>query len=259
MFTSSLPGNQDPKFYSLLVHNWNISKLWFTAALLARVVLFHQFLCRAILDSVVLGNDLRRRWLLAQIQPSTIFGSDVFNALTQNIATTSNATEIDVVLSRKWKEVTVLLHRLDPSLKSSDRKPSIFVVIDEAQDGVTQLPDAFVSGIQGPVQLTTRRKRPVLRQLVFTLTSALEEASDHIEFTHIVTGTGISKEMLEDAVSSTTFKEQTTGFVLGYNTGGFDYKHDQEKYITHYLGEDFPNSKMGKALCSRMWHWLQGR
>ncbi|KAK7452134.1 hypothetical protein VKT23_012239 [Stygiomarasmius scandens] len=258
MFTKFLPDGRDPELYELLERNWDITRHWFTAALLARAFLFQQFLNKAVSEKATLGNDLRRRWLLAQIQPKIIFGTDILNTLTQLIGGISNIADIETTLSQIWEAVTTLICRLDPSLESSDKRPSLFVIIDEAQDGVTQLPDAFMSGVQAPQDIK-RKKRPVLRQLLFTLTSALEKTAENVDVTHIVTGTGISKEMLEDAVSSATYKEQSIAFVPDYNTGGFDHIEDQKSYIAHYLGEGFPQSQIGKPLCSRMWHWLRGR
>ncbi|THU87891.1 hypothetical protein K435DRAFT_842374 [Dendrothele bispora CBS 962.96] len=256
-FTSFLPDELDSNSFRLLQQNWDITKHWFTAALLARTVLFHQFLNTAISETFPLGADLRRRWLLAQIQPITVFGSDILNSFTRDIGTTSSTTDIEATFVQIWGEVTTLLYTLDPSLNAS-KKPTIFVVIDEAQDGVSQLPQAFMSGLPIPSE-ETRKKRPVLRQLVFTLTSALHKVGNGIDFAYIVTGTGISRKMLEEAISSATYKEQKIAFIPAYNTGGFDYEKNQREYIAHYLGQDFPDSKIGKCLCSRMWHWLQGR
>ncbi|THU75120.1 hypothetical protein K435DRAFT_317491, partial [Dendrothele bispora CBS 962.96] len=201
-FTSFLPDNIAETF-ELLQKNWDITNHWFSAALLARIVLFHRFLTNAILENIPSGPDLRRRWLLAQIQPNLIFGFDVLDRLTQGIGTVSDIHSIKTSLSRHWEEVAALLYTLEPSLETSGEKPTLFVVIDEAQDGVSQLPEAFMSGPPAPVKIS-RKKRPVLRQLLFALTSALEGMGDQIIFSHIVTGTGISKKMLEDAVSSAT-------------------------------------------------------
>ncbi|THU87878.1 hypothetical protein K435DRAFT_842364 [Dendrothele bispora CBS 962.96] len=244
----------------MLKKNWDITKHWFNAALLARIVLFEQFLSIADRHGISLGIEMRKRWVLAQILPQHVFQTDEIdplNSLTQHIGKCATTDDIEAALDVYWRNIAELLHKLEPSLKSDDRNPRLFVVIDEAQDGITQLPEAFMSGSQATEKFRT--KRPVLRQLVFTLTSAFDRVRGFLNTTYVVTGTGISKEMLEEAISSVYFKQRRTIFVTIYNTGGFDSEIDQQNYIASYLGGDFPESEIGKYLCPRMWHWLQGR
>ncbi|THU76564.1 hypothetical protein K435DRAFT_153141 [Dendrothele bispora CBS 962.96] len=240
-----------------LSQNWNITERWFKCLLLARFILLEEFLNVAKSLNLVSGTILRRQWLLLQTQSYTILQDDIFHSLTQKLGhSTFGITTIDDALGQCWAEVSRQLKELEPDSSEGH----LFIVIDEAQDAAEHLRGAFKSGIDSLASpYEDRQDRPVLRQLVHVLSHTLADQEDRdstCSGTFIVTGTGISTELLREATSSITYKPIT--FAEIFRTGGFDRPEGQTEYVSKYLG-DFVTTEPGIRLLHRLWKWLQGR
>jgi hypothetical protein len=87
--------------------------------------------------------------------------------------------------------------------------------------------------------------RPLLRQIVHDVGTALPAGRV------IISGTGLSKSMVDRAVSSQIFK--LTDNVELHNTGSFDNRRIFNLYIQKYLGP------LDEDLLDRLWNYLRGR
>ncbi|THU87894.1 hypothetical protein K435DRAFT_969716 [Dendrothele bispora CBS 962.96] len=235
--------------------NWSIAERWFKALLLARFALFETFLSEIQVQNMSSGVYTRRKWLLLQALSFPILGEDIFALLTQKIGAFTTAA-IDQALKHYWAKTDGLLKDLE---RSNSFKRNIFLVIDEAQDGVRNLRSAFKSGLNDTgFPYENRKQRPVLRQLIHVFSHVLAtQESLGCAATFVVTGTGVSVGMLREATSSTTYKK--TSFFEVFRTGGFDTPESQTEYVRKYLGHDFVDSEKGQELIDRLWTWLRGR
>jgi len=121
---------------------------------------------------------------------------------------------------------------------------SFFYVIDEAQVAGEVYLGAFADG-QGSIP------RPVLRPII-----------RHMEMTSncgvIVSGTGFSLKLFEDAMASGVGKDRTNWDVQ-YNTGDFSDQEVQSAYVSRFLPPSFLSSASGVHFETRIYRWLRGR
>lgn len=73
----------------------------------------------------------------------------------------------------------------------------------------------------------------------------------------VVAGTGISKDVVDQAMASAIMKESKYRWCS--DTGAFDDIQIQRRYIERYLPASFASSLSGKRLMERINYWLRGR
>jgi hypothetical protein len=127
----------------------------------------------------------------------------------------------------------------------------LFVIIDEAQIAAATFREAFLSG-------DYKTHRPVLREIIVTWNSMVKEIMRNL----IICGTGLSMDMLEDALASNALK-YGKGIRKFSNLGGFDTQEAQEKYILQNLWTGVKSREESSSdfqvLLDRAWRWLKGR
>lgn len=195
----------------------------------------------------------KQRWLLLQLQPSLLHPQiwDIFDHLAGKL---SKAT--DAFISTRIKAQLVRVREFcspkDVDVESTTSQSvcasntPFFCVLDEAQYAATQHCTAFRSD-------HSKAHRPVLREIV----RAWEGQSFGQGVFMVVAGTGISKEVVDQAMSSAIMKDSKYRWCS--DTGAFDDVQVQRKYILKYLPPSLVQSTSGQRLLERMGYWLHGR
>jgi hypothetical protein len=190
----------------------------------------------------------KQRWLLLQLQPSILHPKiwDIFDHLTREL---SNAS--DGYVNTTTKALLVRVRELCTVETSSVRDSTmiqtpLFCVLDEAQYAATQHSSAFRSD-------HSNAHRPILREIV----RAWEGQSFGQGVFMVVAGTGISKDVVDQAMASAIMKESKYRWCS--DTGAFDNIHSQRRYILKYLPSSLVESPSGRRLIERMEYWLCGR
>lgn len=213
------------------------------------------------------AQTYRQRWLLLQLQPSIVDPEvwDVFDDLSSKLANTSDCfinTNTKSLLSRVRKlcskipenGTSCLANGLSRTNASDTGMSSaydagqtpIFCVLDEAQHAATQLNSAFRSDQNGA-------HRPILREIV----KAWEGQSFGQGIFMVVAGTGISKDVVDQAMASAIMKDSRYRWCS--DTGAFDREEVQRRYLEKYLPPTLLRSTSGSRLLQRIWYWLHGR
>ena len=122
----------------------------------------------------------------------------------------------------------------------------LFCVLDEAQHAATQHNSAFRSDQNGA-------HRPILREIV----KAWESQSFGQGVFMVVAGTGISKGVVDQAMASAIMKDSRYRWCS--DTGAFDRRDVQGRYLQKYLPKRLLESDIGARLLERVWYWLHGR
>ncbi|KAK7054516.1 hypothetical protein VNI00_003714 [Paramarasmius palmivorus] len=253
-FTPELP--KGPDRGTLLANNQRIASHVLSIVLLARLLLFKEFLMlvQAEQRSPQAPKDPRvyiKRWLDLQVQPWILdsrYGSDVFQSLSDVIRRFSVPdTEVDESIR------TITVEVLSMTKEITVNCDSIFLLVDEAQEAARQLPLAFESSAED------NQSRPILREMIHVWAKKLSP-NNNIEscpLGFVVTGTGLSSEELTVALSSSVMKGGP--FAEFNKIGGFDCVTDQVQYVSKYVPQRILTHRIGKTLLCRMWHWFRGR
>ena len=239
-FSPNLPPPANSGHVNSLEKNRAAATSIFQRILLARLIIFRLYL--DVLQDHLLsdaGNPAtvdylshRQRWILLQIIPSAIFQDpDVFDTLSRKL--------FDASLSF----VTTTAGDL---LKSFHKYGPLFCVLDEAQHAATQHTLAFRSN-------QNDAHRPVLREIV----RAWENLTAGNGVSLVVAGTGISKDVVDNAMASAISKEFKYRWCS--DTGGFDTPEVQKLYLLRYLPPSLVKSRSGARLVERTLYWLRGR
>ncbi|KAG5652567.1 hypothetical protein H0H81_004576 [Sphagnurus paluster] len=252
-FKSTLPTMGSPQYESALTRNRLNAHRTFSRLFLARLLVFDLFI-----DVMVELNDChetlqasvyKQRWLLLQLQPSLLHAQiwDVFDDLVGKLseATDSYVNATTKALLMRVRKLCVDKSVIPPSTPLPSQTP-IFCVLDEAQYAATQHCLAFRSE-------NGNSHRPVLREIVRAWDS---QASGHGVFM-VVAGTGISKDVVDQAMASAIMKESKYRWCS--DTGAFDDCDIQRRYLEKYLPPNFLSSTSGKRLLERIGYWLHGR
>lgn len=228
----SVPENERDATYK---YNYHLARRHMFQVIQARLIVFEYF-WNAIQNFPQRDiNEFKMHWLFLQLFPHTILGEDVFRNLTMELkhADTDylkmSSLGLDVGLAK-------LSNRIDI-------KEDFIIVLDEAQVLGEQMPLAFQSA-DPSVQC------PVLKPIV----NALLDAS---ELPIIVSGTGLSMDLVNEGTSSTVSKR--SAFRLTTHTGSFINRDQQCDYIMRYVPQHIVESEAGKALIERAWRWVRGR
>jgi len=195
------------------------------------------------------------RWLLLQLQPSFVHPQvwDVFDELSSKLSGAS-----DSFINSKTKSlltnVRTLCSYLAPGTSSTTSQMStsdtaqtpLFCVLDEAQHAATQHSSSFRSD-------QNNAHRPILREIV----KAWEGQSFGQGVFMVVAGTGISKDVVDQAMASAIMKDSKYRWCS--DTGAFDCRDVQRRYLQKYLPRHLLESDSGTRLLERVWYWLHGR
>ncbi|KDQ08249.1 hypothetical protein BOTBODRAFT_191874 [Botryobasidium botryosum FD-172 SS1] len=219
--------NKDPLRESPeLEQNRQVCKHCFTHVILARLLLFSLFL-QTTLGSGEKESTLHKRWLYAQVAPQALFGEDIFFSLATRLRTISLTYTNDIIRS------------LLEEFKSRTGARRVYVIMDEIQYSPSTPPAAY---------------RPILRELHATWNGVADLGA----FRFILSGTYIHEPTIRYAGGS----GKRDGFE-GYNeTGGFDVREAQERYVMSYLWPGRSREQLtteAKNLLVRLWRWLPGR
>ncbi|KAJ7081316.1 hypothetical protein B0H15DRAFT_467114 [Mycena belliarum] len=223
---------QDPTVADILKtkrDNWEFASRVFSTLLLARLLIFQQFLELAAADG--LTEEHKKRWLLMQLSPSLL------NPL-ERYGDTSPFEELPKKL---LKEGNPYIHQDISDAFCKIRKllgdaAHLFFILDEAQVVAKQFQEAFADG------------KPLITMIMRAWESHL--AADH---TLVFAGTDIPTTVAESTDAG------DSNYVWCSGTGGFETAEAQERYVSSFLPSAFASSPSGSLLISRMATWLLGR
>lgn len=216
-----------------LSNNVAAAECVFAMLLCARI-----FILKRLVQNIPIHTDAavaRRRWVLAQVLPPCL-EDDIFVTVLKAIRNAD--TPVLLAIVRDTLE--------DLALTRKDLFPSkhLFVVIDEAQVAAGNLHNYFRSNDQN-------NARSILREM-------------HVFFTRseffvgiILSGTGLSMDVVKQAVGSVSAKPGRTQEVF-VNIGSFtENDSSQITYIKRYLM--LSDSYSDQRLLQRMQYWLSDR
>ncbi|KAK0487217.1 hypothetical protein IW261DRAFT_1603328 [Armillaria novae-zelandiae] len=237
-FTADVPTNKaDPSF----ARNAELSKSLFTAVLLARLIVFYQFL-RHVPPDQISDNVYKARWTALQVQPCLIRGfGDIFVSLLSHLRSIPLR-----LLEKQCRSISTCISEL---LGSDDH---LTIVLDEAQIAVEMLPSAFLS-----LSSTTTVHRPLLRRIVECWCRALTQNCSTLSYHFIITGSALSAQEIQAAVASSL--QKGISFMEAWDTGCFDNQSRQRDYVLQFVPGHLRNDQSIVVLLERIWIWLRGR
>ncbi|KAK1222584.1 hypothetical protein PQX77_014557 [Marasmius sp. AFHP31] len=263
-----------PEEEQVLADNVGVARRLFIPVLLSRLIIFRQFIELMIshlpIDAAgsTFCGPYYLRWLYLQLHPSILDQRqpDVFLVMAEAIRV---AFGNDIDTMEYWVVATMealqpLLRRFEDQATAlfregeTDGLPTdvtdLFIVIDEAQDAAEAFPHAFRSS-------SGQASRPALRELVHIWGTLLPTIATrkgvNLSWTFIITGTGMSVNLVRDAISSTSVKRGP--FSDFHSIGAFEWEGDQLAYIRKYVPQCILDTSSGKILVERMGFWLIGR
>lgn len=211
----------------------------FLQLLVARMIIFRIFLQCAISMPYGITEGHKGRWLLLQAAPVTLMGGDIFAELTRKLIRASSEY-IEDLFDKELTEVVSLFSRCQP------RPPTLVTVLDEAQVILNLLSTCFRSN-EDP-----NLPRPILCELLSTWTPLVQRL--------IVSGTGMSMQLVESVLASAVAKEDGSHPPETVtDLGAFDNEKDQREYLEKYLPPGFLDTPSGNAVATRAGYWLHGR
>lgn len=220
-----------------------------TMLLLARTFVFEQFLKR--LPTTIDAGLARRRWVLLQTMPASPKNDDdIFTAVFRSLRHGETETMLDFARTTLRK---CRISRKALFLNGNDTP--FYVVVDEAQIAAKTHRDCFLS-----THGSTRR--PFLHPLYRTISES--RLFDGI----IIVGTGLSIEIVNDAMGSLIAKRTTKNTTRVFTDieyfesnlatqKGTDIYPPQETYIRQYLA--LSNNPSDRRLLERIRYWFSGR
>ncbi|KAF8970889.1 hypothetical protein BDZ97DRAFT_1694140 [Flammula alnicola] len=260
-FRHILPPAGSAGYEAALKANREIASRVFRQIFLARLIIFNLF--AQTMNHYMNTNEeadedprlYKTRWLLLQLQPS--FGHpqfwDIFDELSSKLSGAS-----DSFINTRTKNLLTNVRSLCSNIKTRDSSTAIqmstsdtvqtplFCVLDEAQHAATQHSSSFRSDHNGA-------HRPILREIV----KAWESQSFGQGVFMVVAGTGISKDVVDQAMASAIMKDSRYRWCS--DTGAFDRKDVQRQYMQKYIPKSLLQSEVGVRLLERVWYWLHGR
>ena len=262
-FRRVLPLSSSSGYEAALITNREVASRIFRQIFLARLMIFNLFaetmnnVIKTQLElDVVDPHIYKARWLLLQLQPSFVHPQvwDVFDELSCKLSNASDSfinTTTKMLLSTVRSHLSVVVQPGDPITASQmstaeTAQTPIFCVLDEAQYAATQHNSSFRSDQNGS-------HRPILREIV----KAWEGQSFGQGVFMVVAGTGISKDVVDQAMASAIMKDSRYRWCS--DTGAFDFQHVQTHYLRKYLPQNLLQTEAGVRLLERVWYWLHGR
>ncbi|KAF5349975.1 hypothetical protein D9756_009205 [Leucocoprinus leucothites] len=242
-FRTNLP----PSNYELaLKNNRKIASKIFRQVLLARLIIFHHFVEIVERERVPHSSlDIyRERWLLLQLQPRPAHPRvwDIFDDLACRLTQASD----HFIFSQTQDLLKRIRELCSERIDAPPEETPLFLVLDEAQFAATEHTESFRSDHNGS-------HRPILREIV----RAWEESISGRGVFMVVAGTGISKDVVDQAMASAIMKDSRYRWCS--DTGAFNNVEAQQQYLTKYLPKSLLDSESGQRLLERLWYWLRGR
>lgn len=216
----------------------------FAMLLCARVFIFQQLLAQIPKQTDV--RTARRRWVLLQSLPGCYgLGDDIFAEVLRSLRRAD--TDIMRMLIRSTLE-GLIVERKDLFPLDAHSNGPLFLVIDEAQVAADSFKKSFRPHI------TESAVRPILHAMYRFLQGT------RIFRGTIISGTGLSTDMVMHAISSLSAKRmgesQKTLFFT--DIGLFHADQSQIAYVRHYLTLS-DNDVSDQRLMERIQYWFSGR
>ncbi|KIK65248.1 hypothetical protein GYMLUDRAFT_56655 [Collybiopsis luxurians FD-317 M1] len=247
------------KFTHALMTNQDIAACELLIVLLARLQLF----CRFASTLTRVGEDKnnlshKRSWLHLQLRPDLLCPEgesyDIFVQLMECISAVfvqekvdSSQVKINVLTTLLQEVLTDINYILGNALRK--QKNTLIIALDECQAGAKEMPCAFRSHDR-------TETRPFLRQLATCFGEIFSHLAP-VKSSFIFTGTGLSKSIIYEALSSIVVKADLIHDVS--DTGAFDNPKIQLQYIEKFLPPDQLEKPDYLRLRQRIVYWLRGR
>ncbi|KAJ3505936.1 hypothetical protein NLJ89_g7152 [Agrocybe chaxingu] len=231
-FRRVLPPAGSAGYDSALKVNRDIASRIFRQTFLARLMVFNLFaeiMNHHAESNVVDSRIYKARWLLLQLRPSLVHPQvwDIFDELSSKLSSASDAF-INTMTKTLLIEVRSICSRVD-NLNNVQVSTSevvqtpLFCVLDEAQHAATQHSSSFRSDQNGA-------HRPILREIV----KAWEGQSFGQGVFMVVAGTGISKDVVDQAMASAIMKDSRYRWCS--DTGAFDHREGGDYWKEFGIG-----------------------
>jgi hypothetical protein len=225
-------------------HNSSVATTAFVAILLARFIIFHAFLLSAQQQPGGITESTKRAWLLLQLSPNMFLTSDRFYTLSTQLKDNFSDTQLR----------GMAISELDSVQRIVGKKTHLFIALDEAQGLAYRYKKCFLSHAEPVARSGTtslpRSPRPIIRKLVEVWSLLIRDI--------IISGTGLSMKLVEEALKSVVAKKdaRTDTFI---DLGAFESDVNQLHYVQLYLPPHFLTTESGTRLASRIAFWLHGR
>lgn len=230
--------------------NVKIAHCELLAVLLARLHVFHRYISILGPDTTRWPQHCKRTWLYLQLYPDLLSSGDIFKELIVSINGVFHQGDSED-LDQKLHTLRELLAKVIASIRDHDALASQDHVmqfgIDESQRFATEMGQGFSSSIWGI-------PKGFLRELAKCWNDEL--IKNRLKKAFIFTGTGLSKALIDDALSSIVAKPGPIEDV--HETGGFDDGLVQAKYVREYFPPQIWE-QIGEDLMRRVYYWLRGR
>ncbi|GAW08146.1 hypothetical protein LENED_010192 [Lentinula edodes] len=245
---------QSEKFRLALERNQHLAGSELLVPLLARLLVFKQYIAAVKnINGDLSQMQQKRRWLHLQLHPHLLSNDgreDLFKKLAGDLnkwferQSLNLSQKTDIIESLSQSTVDGIMEALG---LYNGEKP-LYIVIDECQFAVTDMEDLFRSA-------DWTAKRGVLREIARWWDSVLNQRSAILVGALIFTGTGLSRELISDVLSSVVMKPDYCTSV--YDTGAFDDPKAQIAYLKRFFPPDIWQSS--ERLRNRIHYWLRGR
>lgn len=244
------------EFRQVLEKNQQLACSELLIPLLSRLLVFQQYIIAIQKTKKDLSQmDHKRRWLHLQLHPHLLSssgsdGDDPFKQLSKDLIAWFVRQGID--LSQKIRIMQFLSQEIlvwmRQTLGQANKSTPIYIVIDECQFAVADMEDFFRSA-------NWTAKRGILREIARCWDESLNNDNGTGTSAFIFTGTGLSRELISDVISSVVVKTQSLSNV--YNTGAFDDFKAQTVYLERFFPPDIWHTS--GHLRDRIYYWLRGR
>lgn len=186
----------------------------------------------------------RRAWVLLQVQPSKVFGEDIFHSLTMLLRYES-IVDLETEIQAHYKDLENILElSINPATGKLEKTP-IYCVVDESQLLISARKGEFISD-------NSVTERPSMRQVFLSFTEILPSE----EMVVIFSGTSLDYQSLVETLASQPLKLHPYDIVR--DIGAFEDRDSQARYIQHYLKVDWTQPNWISFL-DRAWGWCRGR
>ncbi|KAJ3930024.1 MAG: hypothetical protein NXY57DRAFT_922250, partial [Lentinula lateritia] len=223
--------------------------------ILARMIVLQRFastLRRMRKDIRLMSH--KRQWLYLQLHPELLLpkvdgkSEDIFIQLISCITNVFAREGVDAGVQANI--LSILLH--DVLLELRDiLGPRIDIAVDECQFAANQMPSCFRSD-------DWTVNRPLLRQIARSLDILVNDPRiSGVQGCFIFTGTGLSRDIITEALSSVVSKP---GLTIEINaTGAFNDATSQLEYMKELLPPRIWQDRDFEQLRRRIFYWLRGR
>lgn len=188
-----------------------------------------------------------------QVQPHILCLQDiddVFVSLAEALRRASDAYVVELA-ETSLKRINALLYPKEVNKYNYDIDIEIPTIIDEAQEGLFQLPNAFLTA-SSTDEMGNFRTRPFLREVAAHWSTF--HASDRCSVQFIITGTDLSLNHPRKGSIAKLDLWSVAVFM-----GSFRDRDELHAYLNRYLPSSLLDSPEGKVLLERIWYWLRGR